>query len=58
MVASTEWSNLTVAGAFVLGAVLGALGAIRVMRAVFGYIRPNPFRGAQKPPPPEGDEGS
>jgi hypothetical protein len=52
---ATDWENLTVAGAFVLGAVLGALGAIRVMRAVFGYARPNLFRGAQKPPP--SDEG-
>jgi hypothetical protein len=58
VLASTEWENLTVAGAFVLGAALGTLATIRVMRVVFGYVRPSSmFRGAKKPPPPEGDEG-
>jgi len=33
-VIATDWANLTVAGAFVLGATLGTFAAIRVMRAV------------------------
>ena len=32
------WSDVTVAGAFLLGAVLGALGSIRVMRWVLEYM--------------------
>jgi len=48
----------TIAGAFVLGTTLGSLATIRVMRVVFGYVRPNLIRGAKEPPPPEGDEGS
>ena len=36
-----EWSNLTVAGAFVLGATLGTLAAIRVMRAVLHTFEPH-----------------
>lgn len=34
MVADVDWSNLQVASAFVLGAVLGVLAAIRIMRAI------------------------
>ena len=39
MLASTDWSNLTVAGAFLVGIFLGGLGAIRVMRYVLEYRR-------------------
>jgi hypothetical protein len=56
--ASTEWENLTLAGAFIFGAALGTIATIRVMRAVFGYVRPNLFRGATKPPPADADDGS
>jgi hypothetical protein len=53
-VLGTDWENLTVAGAFIVGVTLGSLATIRVMRVVFGYIQPwrNPRRGAQEPPPP------
>jgi hypothetical protein len=57
-VLATDWENLTVAGAFIVGVVLGSLATIRVMRVVFGYIEPwRSRRGAQKPPPDPG-EGS
>jgi hypothetical protein len=57
-VLAVDWENLQVAGAFILGVALGSLATIRVMRVVFGYIQPwNMRRGAQRPPPPEGDEG-
>lgn len=32
--AAVDWSNLTVAAAFVLGAVLATVGVLRVVRAV------------------------
>lgn len=56
---ATDWENLTVAGAFVLGAALGTIATIRVMRVVFGYVQPwRRNRGATKPPPPaEADDG-
>lgn len=34
VIADVDWSNLQVATAFVLGAILGSVGTIRVMRAV------------------------
>ena len=34
MLAEVQWSNLTVAGAFVLGASLATLATIRVVRAL------------------------
>jgi hypothetical protein len=34
----TDWSNLTVAGAFILGAVLGSIAMIRVTRIVLEYF--------------------
>ena len=37
----TEWENLSLAGAFVLGAALGTLATIRVMRVIFGYVQPH-----------------
>jgi hypothetical protein len=39
-VTATEWANLTVAGAFMLGATLGTFAAIRVMRAVLNTFDP------------------
>jgi len=51
----------TLAGAFVLGASLGSLATIRVMRVVFGYVRPNNLiRGAKepRPDPREGQDGA
>jgi hypothetical protein len=36
---SITWSDVTVAGAFLAGAILGAAGAIRVMKHVLQYIR-------------------
>ena len=37
---ATAWANLTLAGAFVLGAALGTLAAIRVMRVVMRDAEP------------------
>jgi len=40
-VLATDWANLTVAGAFVAGAVLGALATIRLVRALIAlFSRP------------------
>ena len=58
---AVEWSNVHLAGAFVLGAVLGALATIRIMRAVLQtFNRYGPRRNANEPPPPDesGDGGS
>jgi hypothetical protein len=33
------WSDVAVAGAFVLGAVAGSVAALRVMRYVLEYMR-------------------
>jgi hypothetical protein len=56
-----EWENVNLAGAFVIGAAMGTLATIRVMRAVLQtFSRYGMIRGATKPPAPtpEGqDEG-
>jgi len=58
-VLATEWENLTIAGAFMLGITLGSIATIRVMRVVFGYIQPvRRIRGAKEPPSTEVDGGS
>jgi uncharacterized membrane protein len=36
---AVEWSNLTVAGAFLVGAVLGTIGTIRILRYLLDYLR-------------------
>jgi hypothetical protein len=39
------WSDVAVAGAFVLGIIAGGFGAIRILRYVLEYVRreqPNP----------------
>ena len=38
MLGAVEWANLTVAGAFVLGAVLATIAVLRVVRAVTGVF--------------------
>lgn len=54
-----DWENVNLAGAFVLGATLGTLATIRVMRAVMQtYGRYGLIRGAKEPPPSEDDGGS
>jgi hypothetical protein len=44
VVAAIDWDNLTVAGAFILGAALATIATIRIVRAVAimfgGEIRP------------------
>jgi hypothetical protein len=42
--ADIDWSNLQVASAFVLGAALGTIATIRVMRAVLHVVRPDRHR--------------
>lgn len=49
MLAAVDWANLTVAGAFMLGAGLGAVMALRVMRIVFG-VRGGLGRQRRDPP--------
>lgn len=39
MLASVDWSNLTVAGAFIVGVVVGAVAITRVFRSVMDYLR-------------------
>lgn len=36
---AADWSNLTVASAFVVGAVLGTVATIRLTRALLTYLR-------------------
>ena len=37
--AGVDWSNLTVAAAFILGALLGTVATIRLTRALLEYLR-------------------
>ena len=39
MLADIDWSNMQVAGAFVLGAVLGTVATIRLTRFLLDYLR-------------------
>jgi len=39
MFAGVDWSSIHVAGAFVLGAVVGGFAVLRVMRYLFNYLR-------------------
>ena len=56
---AVDWENVNLAGAFVLGAILGVLATIRVMRAVLQtFNRYSPRRNANEPPPAEADGGS
>jgi len=36
---AVDWANLTVAGAFILGATLGAVAVLRLVRVVAEYLR-------------------
>jgi hypothetical protein len=38
IIGSITWSDVTVAGAFLAGAILGAAGAIRVMKHILQYV--------------------
>jgi hypothetical protein len=51
MVGAVDWSNLTVAAAFILGAVLATLATIRVVRAVAVMFGGELRRGRRGPPP-------
>jgi hypothetical protein len=51
VIADVEWNAVTLAGAFILGAVFATLATIRVMRAVFGTVQQQVRR-----PPPRRDE--
>ena len=39
MLGAVDWTNLTVAGAFVVGAVAGTIATIRVLRYLLSYLR-------------------
>jgi len=38
-VTGTDWANLSVAGAFMLGAILATVATIRIVRAVSSTLR-------------------
>jgi hypothetical protein len=61
VIASPEWENLSLAGAFLVGAALAVVAVLRVMRYVTNYFANvadrDMFRGAKKPPPSEDDGG-
>jgi hypothetical protein len=49
-VLGADWSNLTVAGAFIVGAVLGSIAMIRVTRMVLEYFQRYLYgRGSDEP---------
>lgn len=39
MVAAVDWANLTVAAGFILGAILGTVATIAVMRTLVSWFR-------------------
>ena len=39
IVAGVDWANLNVAAAFVVGAILGTIGTIRITRYLLEYLR-------------------
>jgi len=39
VLAAVDWSNLAVAGGFIVGVVAGTIATIRVMRYVLDYLR-------------------
>jgi hypothetical protein len=45
---ATDWANLTVAGAFVAGAILGTIATIRVTKVIVQYWE----RRGDDPPAP------
>ena len=47
------WSDVAVAGAFVIGVTAGALASIRIMRHLLEYLRAEQLQGEEA----EGDEG-
>lgn len=43
-----DWSNLTVAGAFMLGAVLAAVATLRLTRAILELLGASPPRARRR----------
>ena len=56
MLGAVDWANLHVAGAFILGAVLGAVAVLRLTRIVAEFLRRTERRngsdGAGRPDEP------
>jgi len=48
-----DWSALEIAGAFVVGAVLGALAVIRVARVLVNLFESDPHPPRRDPPAPD-----
>jgi hypothetical protein len=48
---AVDWSNVDVAGAFVLGAVLATIAVLRVVRAVSVMFGADLRRRRHRPPP-------
>lgn len=42
MTGAVDWSNLTVAGAFVVGAILATVATLRLLRSVLGIVERDP----------------
>jgi hypothetical protein len=53
MVAAADWSNLTVAGAFIVGAVLATVAYLRLTRHMIGMWHRDRRDGADDVIPPE-----
>jgi uncharacterized membrane protein len=63
VLAAIQWENVHIAGAFLLGSILGSLATIRVMRAVLQTYEKTIqthylTRDAQESPPAEADRDS
>jgi hypothetical protein len=56
MHATSEWENLQLAGAFLLGAILATIAVLRVVRAVTVLFEGSARRRRLRPPPPEQEE--
>ena len=56
MLAAVEWSNLTIAGAFILGAILATVATLRVVHAVTTLFEVGPSRRRRPKGPHQVDE--
>lgn len=56
MLASINWENINIAGAFVLGAILATIAVLRVVRAVSSTFTGEIRRSRRKRPPDEDDD--
>ena len=50
MTAAFDWTNLGIAGAFVVGTIVGAVAAIRLTRIILEHLRDDERRDDGPPP--------